>query len=81
MEHVINIKCDAQCSAPSNQNSEIENKRVIDLVAAIHDHRYNLRIFHGVQLNFVIDKSIFNFFRFQIEKVDFHARQYKLLIV
>ena len=53
MEHVINIKCDAQCSAPSNQNSEIENKRVIDSVALIHNHTYNLGIFYGVNLNFV----------------------------
>ena len=74
MEHVINIKCDAQCSASSNKNSEIENKRVIDSVALIHNHTYNLGIFHGVNLNFVIDKSIFNFLHFQTGKVDFHAR-------
>ena len=73
MEHVINIKCDAQCSASSNQNSEIENKRVIDSVALIHNHTYNLGIFHGANLNFVIDKSIFTFFCFQTGKVDFPA--------
>ena len=44
------------------------------LVALIHNHTYNLRIFHGVHLNFVIDKYIFNFMRIHIGKVDFHAR-------